>query len=76
MALDPLVQDVTISQVPSLTRDGKLENKMRVVYFIGHHGPFMLDYNKVEYTPERVAADTQEQVDGLIALGAIKRPGM
>lgn len=71
--MDPLVRITNVSDVAGIDPHTLAPNAhTKVVYMVGDHGPFTLVTPSREFTADYVNAKTQETVDHLRALGAVK----
>ena len=64
------VTGIRVQDVQTLSANNTPQLIKRVTYYVGHNGPFTLDYTPQEYTADQVKADMQKEVDILTAIGA------
>lgn len=67
---DYSVQNVQVQDIQGLDPQGQPTVTKRVTYNVGRNGPFFLNYTRADYTPEKVSADIQREVDTLKAIHA------
>lgn len=65
MADDYAIHDLTIMDVPGLTGGLHPNLTKRVLYYVGKHGPFQLNYTQQEFNSALVQNDIQKQVQTL-----------
>jgi len=56
------VHDITVSETTGFSRTGAVEMVKRVTFYVGEHGPFMLEYRNDTGTPEKVNSDINGKV--------------
>lgn len=69
--MDPLVRNMRVQETIALGQNLRPVRTKIVAYMVGDQGPFTLRYNEIEYSPERVEADIQKEIETLRAIGAL-----
>lgn len=60
------VHDVAVSHTTTFARNGAVQQGVRVVFFVGDHGPFTLSYDdRATATTARIKSDIDAQVQQL-----------
>ena len=54
------IQTVRVEQGSQLTRHGSVVGIFRVVFMVGEHGPFSVEFLPADFTPDRVRAAQEE----------------
>ena len=60
--------DITVKEQPQFTRSGTVEMHTLVTFYVGHHGPFIVDLLPGQYSPEVVNAKIANKVSELRAI--------
>jgi hypothetical protein len=72
---DYKIHDVVVSDVQGVDANLQPTITKRVTFKIGAHSSFIRLYSQADYTPDRVQADMQREVETLRAIGATAHTG-